>query len=505
MKKTTLFLIAVLAAFGLLFGGCANSLASLPEESSSSLGFVPPAPRQSEAGLSLVEPEDFAYNWLETALADPIWKQVPDISSLPKSYYAQFATFCARPAKDKPTINVWVKKDWGNETPQSISIQLYQNDVLYKTETGTGQGSIPALKYDDADKPYFEKASVPGRRLYSFANLPVYDSQGAKYVYSVKEAVPEGYVARYSEIDQANLAGGRVTITESTERVEFAKGLVSGGSDFYYVVRLENIKAPEKVSLTISKVWDDNNDFSELRPESISVTLKADGEAYGAYALSAPWTLAISDLPAVNEAGEPVSYSVTEAIPANYVLKSIVPEGNTITLTNAYSDEPPVPPVAIGEVKNLWVKKDWGTSPKTKITINVYQVINGVKSEEPCATKDSPDIAGVPLLSAYDARNSLVWDYSNADSRDLYQFLNIPIGTKENPIEYIVEEVVPAGYEVYLPWESNRAGMVTEGDYSQVKIDRYSKGVEYSAYNGVIEYYNNAFYYVVIFQNKLVK
>lgn len=84
--------------------------------------------------------------------------------------------------------------------------------------------------------------------------------------------------------------------------------------------------------ITISKVWDDNNDERGLRPNQISVTLYQDDEIYGTYTIkdSDNWTKTVSGLPWFDDDGNEYQYTVTEDTVTGYTTEII---GYTITNT----------------------------------------------------------------------------------------------------------------------------------------------------------------------------
>ena len=124
------------------------------------------------------------------------------------------------------------------------------------------------------------------------------------------------------------------------------------GGDFTTVtegeplVRLTNenalvrfINSRKLVSVSVRKVWDDNENAEGLRPESVSVRLTAAGETIRTVTLSEEngWTATVEDLPATS-GGIDIAYAWAEdasGLPQGYVLSGTAAEGLLTTLTNS--------------------------------------------------------------------------------------------------------------------------------------------------------------------------
>ena len=152
-------------------------------------------------------------------------------------------------------------------------------------------------------------------------NLPVYANGGRMIIYTWSEGKIPGYT-------QAN-----PVINENA-------------------TTLTNIHTPETTSLTVTKVWDDDNDRDGLRPESVTVTLHADGKAVKTAVLSASnnWTASADDLP-VYQNGQAIQYAWTEQAvpgytpaiavngPATVITNTHTPENVTMTVKKIWQDE----------------------------------------------------------------------------------------------------------------------------------------------------------------------
>ncbi|WP_062106331.1 Cna B-type domain-containing protein [Bacillus niameyensis] len=145
------------------------------------------------------------------------------------------------------------KDDNSNDRPESIKVNLLQNDVVIDTVEVTAK--------DDWK--------------YSFIDLEKYDENGVAYHYTVKEHGVPGY--------KSEVQGFDITNTRS-----------------------------EKTSVEVTKGWLDDN--AEDRPHSIQVHLVQNGKAVKTAEVKAEndWKYIFADLDAYDENGKAYVYSVKE-------------------------------------------------------------------------------------------------------------------------------------------------------------------------------------------------
>ena len=92
---------------------------------------------------------------------------------------------------------------------------------------------------------------------------------------------------------------------------------------------------PEK-SLTVQKVWEDDNNSQGARPTTLTVTLKRNNENYTTALLTEENNWSATTSVPIYYNGEEAEYSWTEGEISNYVLQETVTQGNTTTLTNVF-------------------------------------------------------------------------------------------------------------------------------------------------------------------------
>ncbi|APB32084.1 Cna B-type domain-containing protein [Vagococcus teuberi] len=235
-----------------------------------------------------------------------------------------------------------------------------------------------------------EKIVTPnseGHWTYEFTNLPVY-ANGKKIVYSIAEDTVPDY---------------------STE--------VNGTT-------ITNSYTPGKTSVSVAKMWDDNNNQDNIRPSSIEVQLYKQTEkgkvAIGSVVLldeKNNWSTTWSDLPLM-DSGEKIKYTVEEVngsknIPGYTTTIDDDDHGNII-ITNKHDVE----------LTKIQGEKTWndgnnqdGIRPD-KITISLYA--NGVKTAQKIVT---------------------------ASDNWLYEFNDLPVYSQGEKINYTVQETPVEGYE----------------------------------------------------------
>ena len=176
-----------------------------------------------------------------------------------------------------------VKKIWqdGNNyegtRPSSIQVKLQQNNQDYDSN---GDGICD-------EKDLIELTSS-GQWAYTWSGLPKYDLQGRAYEYSVIEVeVPNGYEAVVTD------GSGKTTITNVLQ-----------------------------TSISVEKIWSDNDDINDLRPDNIKVQLKQNGNNCKdpvTLTESGKWTYTWTGLDKYDSDGNTYVYTVVEMdVPANY-------------------------------------------------------------------------------------------------------------------------------------------------------------------------------------------
>ena len=150
------------------------------------------------------------------------------------------------------------------------------------------------------------KATKAGGWGYKFENLDKYDANGDEIDYTVKEVAVTGY--------QSAVNGTRVTNTHN----------------------------PAKIDIPVKKIWNDDNDAKGKRPQSVHITLFADGVKADEVDLNAGdnWAHTFANMPKFKD-GKLIKYTVKEDAVASYESK-ITGDETEFKVTNTYKE--PVKP-----------------------------------------------------------------------------------------------------------------------------------------------------------------
>ena len=200
----------------------------------------------------------------------------------------------------RAVTSIDVSKKWDDEENQDGKRVAVTVELL-RDETATGQTIILT-----ADNNWSG----------SFKNLPT-KIDGKEVTYSVRETTSiNGYDTVVSSTDSTN--GKSFTITNSY--------------------------TPEETQVTVTKVWDDNNNQDRIRPNSIKVQLYKQVNSGEEEAVGEPttltaenWTATFTDLP-VYEDGQKITYTVkevnTDGSLNGYEINVEETGTNTFTITN---------------------------------------------------------------------------------------------------------------------------------------------------------------------------
>lgn len=186
------------------------------------------------------------------------------------------------------------------------------------------------------------------------------------------------------------------------------------------VTTLTNSYSTEETSVSVRKVWTDSDNQDGIRPESITVSLLADGRDTGiTVTLNAEnnWTQTVTDLDEKAN-GKVIEYTwAEENVPEGYELTGNTADGTVTTLTNKH-----VPEVtAITGTKTWNDNDDQDGKRPTSITVNLLADGNVYDSKTVTAATN--------------------WTYT---------FNNLPVYENGQKITYAVSEDEVAGYETAI-------------------------------------------------------
>ncbi len=143
-----------------------------------------------------------------------------------------------------------------------------------------------------------------------------------------------GWANVFAQLPKTNDAGAAISYTISEDPVEWYDSTING-------YNVTNTYHPEVTSVSVVKIWDDNNNAAGMRPQSIHATL-SNGTVVVLNAGNG-WSATVDNLPTkVN--GQPAVYTWHEQEVLGYTLTSVSIQGNMTILTNSFRTRPEPPP-----------------------------------------------------------------------------------------------------------------------------------------------------------------
>jgi len=211
-------------------------------------------------------------------------------TGVPTDYTAAYSTdgFTITNSYTPETVEKTVMKVWSDNNDQDglrtdeITVQLYKDGDICGSAVILNEANNWSCTWSSLDKC----------------------DAGEEITYTVEEInVPDGYTASYS-------------------------------TDKFTITNTHTTAATER---TVTKVWDDANNQDGLRPDSITVHLKADGVLYDTITLdeSNSWTYKWIDLP-LNSNGAEIIYTIVEENVDSYATAYSEDE-TEFTITNSYT------------------------------------------------------------------------------------------------------------------------------------------------------------------------
>ena len=187
--------------------------------------------------------------------------------------------------------------------PEYISVKGEKTWIDHENQDGIRPGQITIKLLANGKLAARAHVTAASGWKWSFDGLKKYDDTNREIVYTIEEEPVPGYTT-----------------------------IISG----YDVV---NVYTPASASVDVVKIWNDMNDLDGSRPESVSVSLLANGRVVFSTELNAAndWSASVSDLP-MNENGVPIAYTWTEVPVPGYTLHT-EQTGSITCLTNTHTPE----------------------------------------------------------------------------------------------------------------------------------------------------------------------
>ena len=182
---------------------------------------------------------------------------------------------------------------------------------------------------------------------------------------------------------------------------------LTGTSKVGTITTLTNSYSTEETSVSVRKVWTDSNNQDGIRPASISVQLKADGENIGDPVVlneANNWSHTWTGL-AKNASGTAISYAVDEvSVPEGYT-KTVTNNGTEYTITNSHTPE-------LFSVEGTKTWDDSDQIAKRPESITVRLLADGKEVSNQKVTADSNWTYKFTELPKYAAGKAIVYTVS---------------------------------------------------------------------------------------------
>ncbi|MFC6346518.1 Cna B-type domain-containing protein [Vagococcus carniphilus] len=267
-------------------------------------------------------------------------------------------------------------------TPETTKVSGTKNWEDKDNQDGKRPASITVKLYADGKYVKEEKVSEKTKWSYTFDQLPKYDKGEAINYTVVEHQVPE-YQATY----QGN--------------------------------NILNTHTPDKVSVPVIKVWEDNNNQDGKRPSFVTVRLLANGkETKEKLVLSqgTNWQGSFANLDEYED-GKLIDYTIKEETVPAYESSVSGSSKDSYILTNSHEPET----TQVSGTKNWEDKDNQDGKRPTSITVKLYADGKFVKETK-----------------------------VTADTNWTYQFKELPKFKEGKPIDYTVTEEKVPGYQTKI-------------------------------------------------------
>ena len=257
------------------------------------------------------------------------------------------------------------------------SIFYIKSDVNQETRTITNTFHVPGDKVDvvvtkvwDDNNNFAEKRPASatlqvknGNQVVASEAVTIDDAVNGdqnkwSHTFNVPKYDENGDVITYTA-DEENLKNKFYT-RENT--------VIDGNMESGYTITNKFVVPDERISIPVTKIWDDNNNFAGKRPSSVTMKLKGIGEGVdSSYEEELTtenvdssneniWRFTFTDLPNLDEKGNEINYVLSEKLDNIYYKpENSKVEQDTKTITNTFkvpTDKITIPVVKIWDDNN---------------------------------------------------------------------------------------------------------------------------------------------------------
>ena len=288
------------------------------------------------------------------------------------------------------TISIIANKVWNDNTEQASRRPESVTLVVKNAQTGE---KVESKVVNSSNLV----AGTTNTWSVEFTGLQKYDENGNEIKYTLEERETKEGDLHFYRTEANNVA---VEDNQATIRNNF-------------------VTPGDTTQVTVTKVWNDNEDANGRRPNSIKLQVKNGEEVVSEKEVTANdnWTYTFGNLPKYDSNGKEIVYTATEAEVNNGDLKFYTNDGVTGDMSNGY------------KVTNTF------TVPNEKVELTV----NKVWEDNDIQAQRRP---GVVIINVKGEDGTVVDSYElNTASETSHTFTNLPkYNSKGQEINYTVEE-----------------------------------------------------------------
>ena len=396
-------------------------------------------------------------------------------------------------------------------------------EIIYTVKEDTVAGYEAFVTgYNIENRHIPEKINVSGTKTWSDAD----NQDGLRPSKIVIRLYADGTEIRHKEVTASDNWSWTFTDLDKFKDGKEIEYTISEDAVAYYTSELtgynvKNTHKPETVEIQGTKTWDDKDDQDGKRPESIIVTLYADGEVYDTRTVTekSGWIYRFTNLPkyAEGQQGHEIIYTVREDVVEGYsteytegsydITNTYTPEETSRTVTKIWEDEenqdgirptsimvqlmadqkPYGDPVELNEANNwtyTWIKLPV-KEKKKEITYKVEE-ISKIEGYDTTYSDDTFIITNTHKPAEVFVEGTKTWD--DNDNQDGLRPTSITINLLADGEQIDSMVVMPAADGTWswrfdnLPKFKNVNGMVTKIQYSieEIKVDGYESKKDYA-------------------------
>lgn len=256
-----------------------------------------------------------------------------------------------------------ITNTYSNESPGKTQVNVFKVWDDHDNLDGIRPEKVSVkLKADGSDTDKIIELSESNNWTGSFTGLDVKDGSGKPIDYSVAEVTTD-------------------VITGTDGKGTYASEISGDASKGFTIT---NKHTSERVTISGTKIWDDDNDKTGLRPEKIKIHLLANGSEVSSVETTREgrWKFFFADQPRKDDQGKDIEYGISEDEVEGYTTEIVKQSAYKFSITNKLR-----PRINI-DVSKLWDDNNDqdGIRPKS-VTVKLYA--NGEDSGKALTLSDT--------------------------------------------------------------------------------------------------------------------